>query len=159
MTSFCAFWCSDLCFLCSVSVSLCKAVCRRSAALAGVLAIAFALTPTLGQQPVASQQELVNKYCVTCHNEKTKTGGLVLEKLDADHPAADSETWEKVIRKLRAGLMPPTGTARPERAALENFRATLETAIDRAALAKSNPGVTALHRLNRNEYANAVRGC
>src|SRR5439155_9178319 len=96
------FLCSDLCFLCSVSVSLCKAVCRRSSALAGVLAVAFALTPALGQQPLSSQQELVSKYCVTCHNEKTKTGGLALEKLDADHPAADSETWEKVIRKLRA---------------------------------------------------------
>jgi cytochrome c551/c552 len=53
--------------------------------------LALILTPTLGQQPVSSQQELVNKYCVTCHNEKAKTGGLSLEKLDVDHPAVDNE--------------------------------------------------------------------
>src|SRR5436190_15943861 len=115
----------------------------------------LAAAPTLGQQP-ASQQELVNKYCVTCHNEKAKTGGFILENMDADHPAANAELWEKVIRKLRAGLMPPTGAPRPDRAVLESFRGTLEASIDRAALAKPNPGVTALHRLNRTEYANAV---
>ena len=132
-------------------------VFRRSAALIGILTFGFALSTTLGQQPAAPQQELVNKYCSGCHNDKAKTGGLSLENLDADHPAANSETWEKVIRKLRAGLMPPTGAARPEREILENFRATLETSIDRAAPARPNPGVTALHRLNRNEYANAIR--
>jgi hypothetical protein len=119
--------------------------------------LALILTPTLGQQPVSSQQELVNKYCVTCHNEKAKTGGLVLEKLDVDHPATNAETWEKVIRKLRAGLMPPFGAPRPDRANLENFRGTLEAGIDQAAATKANPGVTALHRMNRTEYANAIR--
>src|SRR6185436_4914661 len=84
-------------------------------------------------------------------------GGLVLEKVDVDHPAADSETWERVIKKLRAGLMPPTGASRPDRAVLEDFRSKLETSIDQAAAAKPNPGVTALHRLNRTEYANAIR--
>jgi cytochrome c551/c552 len=112
----------------------------------------------LVQQPQAdAQKELVDRYCVSCHNEKAKTGGLSLEKLDIDHPAADAETWEKVIRKLRAGLMPPAGMPRPDRATLNAFRASLETAIDGAALRSPNPGATALHRLNRAEYANAIR--
>ena len=122
-----------------------------------VASLAFVLTTTLGQQPASSQQELVNKYCVTCHNERAKTGGIVLEKMDVDHPAANAELWEKVIRKLRAGLMPPSGAPRPDRVVLDQFRATLETAIDQDAASKPTPGATALHRLNRTEYANAVR--
>jgi hypothetical protein len=113
------------------------------------------LSPSLQAQ--TPEQQLVTKYCVTCHNERAKTGGLSLEKLDVDHPASNAETWEKVIRKLRAGLMPPSGAARPDRSTLESFRATLESSIDTAAALHKNPGVTALHRLNRNEYANAVR--
>jgi hypothetical protein len=122
-----------------------------------VASLALVFTSTLGQQPASSQQELVNKYCVTCHNERAKTGGIVLEKIDVDHPAASAELWEKVIRKLRAGLMPPSGAPRPDRAVLDKFRASLETAIDQAAASKPTPGATALHRLNRTEYANAVR--
>jgi Protein of unknown function (DUF1592)/Protein of unknown function (DUF1588)/Protein of unknown function (DUF1585)/Protein of unknown function (DUF1587)/Protein of unknown function (DUF1595)/Planctomycete cytochrome C len=125
----------------------------------GLLVVCFALvlTSTFGQQAASSQQELVNKYCVTCHNERAKTGGIVLEKIDVDHPAASAELWERVIRKLRAGLMPPSGAPRPDRAVLDKFRASLETAIDQAAASKPTPGATALHRLNRTEYANAVR--
>src|SRR5437868_12830538 len=104
-----------------------------------------------------SNRDIVTKYCLTCHNDNAKTGGLSLEKLDVDHPAADAETWEKAIRKLRAGLMPPAGMPRPDRAALEAFRSSLEASIDRAASEKVNPCVTALHRLNRTEYANAIR--
>jgi hypothetical protein len=104
-----------------------------------------------------SNRELVTKYCLTCHNDKSKTGGLSLEKLDVDHPAADAETWEKAIRKLRAGLMPPAGMPRPDRAALDAFRSSVEKSIDLAAAQNPNPGVTALHRLNRAEYANAIR--
>jgi hypothetical protein len=137
-----------------------KGAMKRLSILARLSAAAFSLLlcpAAFGQQPVSSQQELVNKYCATCHSERTKSGGLVLEKLDVDHPGSNPELWEKVIRKLRAGLMPPSGAARPDRAALDGFRATLEGGIDQAARSKSNPGVTALHRLNRNEYANAVR--
>jgi hypothetical protein len=123
----------------------------------GILTACLVYTPTQGQAPASPQQDLVDKYCVTCHNEKAKTGGLVLEKMDADHPAPNAELWEKVIRKLRAGLMPPAGAPRPDRAALEALRGTLEASIDRAAQAKPNPGATVLHRLNRNEYANAIR--
>src|SRR5207237_4754834 len=104
-----------------------------------------------------SNRDIVTKYCLTCHNDNAKTGGLSLEKLDVDHPAADAETWEKAIRKLRAGLMPPAGMPRPDRAAVDAFRASLEKSIDVAATQNPNPGVTALHRLNRTEYANAIR--
>jgi hypothetical protein len=122
-------------------------------------------TPISGQQrqpPAAgvldpSPRALLNQYCVTCHSDAAKTGGLTLAGLDVEHPAADAEVWEKVIRKLRAGLMPPTGARRPDRATLEGLRRTIETSIDRAALAKPNPGATSLHRLNRNEYANVIR--
>src|SRR4029077_1018860 len=98
----------------------------------------------------AYAQTLLNQYCTTCHNEKLKTGGLTLDK-----PNLDAETSEKVIRKLRAGMMPPAGAPRPDRKTLDAFIAKLETDVDRAA--KPNPGTTALHRLNRNEYANAIR--
>ncbi|HLH30653.1 MAG TPA: DUF1587 domain-containing protein, partial [Terriglobia bacterium] len=103
------------------------------------------------------QRQLVTKYCVGCHNDRAKTGGLSLEKLDVDHPDTNAETFEKAIRKLRAGLMPPAGAQRPDRETLESFQTSLENAIDTAAAQHKNPGVTALHRLNRTEYANAIR--
>src|SRR5215467_9307831 len=127
----------------------------RFRSLLCILCILWFLSPFLQAQ--TTQQELVTKYCVTCHSDRAKTGGLSLEKLDAEHAAANAETWEKAIRKLRAGLMPPSGAARPDRATLESFRATLESGIDTAAAQHKNPGVTSLHRLNRTEYANAIR--
>src|SRR2546425_9607032 len=118
-----------------------------------VIAACLMLTPIEGRPAQLSsqspQRNLVNEYCVTCHNEKAQTGGLSLEKLDVDHPAADAEVWEKVIRKLRAGLMPPSGMRRPDHASLDAFRASLEASIDRAASQNPNPGATVLHRLNR----------
>jgi hypothetical protein len=114
------------------------------------------LMPSTRVHAQGEKQQLVTKYCVTCHNEKAKTGGLSLEKLDADQASANPETWEKAIRKLRAGLMPPSGAARPERATLESLRTALESSIDANAAQHKNPGTTALHRLNRNEYANAI---
>jgi hypothetical protein len=93
-------------------------------------------------------------YCHTCHNERLKTGGLSLEGLSLDR---DAETWEKVIRKVRAGMMPPAGAKRPERAALDTFAGSIERAIDRAAAANPNPGRAPLHRMNRAEYENAIR--
>ena len=108
-------------------------------------------------QSPSPERALLQQYCAGCHNEKTKSGGLVLDKLDVDHPGQNPETWEKVIRKLQAGMMPPVGASRPERTKLEAFTTKLATAIDQAAAAHPNPGATALHRLNRAEYANAVR--
>jgi cytochrome c551/c552 len=112
-----------------------------------------------GQQPSpASQpQALLNQYCITCHNQKLKTGGLELDKLDLDRAGANAETWEKVVRKVRAGMMPPAGARRPDRKALDAFAGAVEGALDRAAAANPNPGRTPLHRMNRGEYANAIR--
>jgi len=108
-----------------------------------------------GRRP--EDQALVEKYCVTCHNDRTKTGNLTLTGLDVAQPGEHAETWEKVVRKVRAGLMPPSGMPRPDRAALDAFAGRLESGLDRYAAAHPNPGSTGLHRLNRNEYANAIR--
>jgi cytochrome c551/c552 len=101
--------------------------------------------------------EVVRTYCVTCHNDRAKTGGLSLEQANFTDIPKGAETWEKVIRKVRAGMMPPAGAARPEAAELSGLAAFLETSLDRAAEAKPRPGRTVMHRLNRTEYANAIR--
>jgi mono/diheme cytochrome c family protein len=101
---------------------------------------------------------LVRTYCVTCHNDRLKTGGLALDTADLAHVGSRPEVWEKVVRKLRAGLMPPTGSPRPERAVYDSVTAWLETELDAAAASNPNPGVSdTFHRLNRTEYQNAVR--
>ena len=105
----------------------------------------------------AQHQALVSQYCVTCHNERLKTGGLVLDAAAVATPSGDVETWEKVTRKLRAGLMPPPGSPRPAAANLDAFTGWLEGELDRAAARSPNPGRPMLHRLNRSEYANAIR--
>jgi len=105
------------------------------------------------QQP----QALLNQYCITCHNAKLQTGGLALDKLDLARASANAETWEKVARKLRAGMMPPAGAPRPDRHTLDVLAGAVEDALDRAASANPNPGRTPLHRMNRGEYANAIR--
>jgi hypothetical protein len=123
----------------------------------GLLVAGAMFMPTIGQQRASSQQALLKQYCVTCHNDTAKTGGLSLETLDIDRPEANAETWEKVVRKLRAGLMPPTGAPRPDAATYATFRHNIEDALDRTARANPNPGATPLHRMNRAEYANAIR--
>jgi len=104
-----------------------------------------------------NQRQLVQQYCVTCHSERAKTGGLVLENLDPQDTTATAETWEKVVRKVRGGMMPPQGMPRPDTATLEAFATSLETALDQQALRQPNPGHKPVHRLNRTEYGNAVR--
>ena len=105
----------------------------------------------------SSSRSVVTRYCITCHNDRTKTGELTLEHADLADVPKSAELWEKAIRKIRAGQMPPAGMPRPDAAALEGFVSYLETSIDRAADANPRPGRTALHRLNRAEYANAIR--
>lgn len=124
---------------------------------------AWTLGLVLAGQAVASPQEtappwgaLLNQYCVACHNQRTKSGGLTLEDAALTRVSQDAEVWEKVIRKLRAGVMPPFGMPRPDRSVLDGFASWLETTIDRAA-AQPNPGRTVLRRLNRAEYAAAIR--
>jgi mono/diheme cytochrome c family protein len=117
-------------------------------------------------QPASSQPQspsqpqyaaLVKQYCVTCHNERAKTGGLVLSTLDMSNIQPDAEVWERVLRKLRAGAMPPQGSRRPDQASYDGMVNWLEAELDRGAVEHPNPGRPLLHRLNRTEYANAVR--
>jgi hypothetical protein len=81
----------------------------------------------------------------------------MIDKLDLAQPGNNAEAWEKVVRKIRAGMMPPSGLPRPDRATLDAFATQLETELDRAAADKPHPGTTGLHRLNRTEYANSIR--
>ena len=105
----------------------------------------------------APSAALVTQYCVTCHNARAKAGGLALDPADLAQTEYHAETWEKVIRKLQTGMMPPSGAPRPARAAIEAFVSALQTQIDRSAAAQPFAGAPALHRLNRAEYANALR--
>jgi mono/diheme cytochrome c family protein len=122
-----------------------------------------AMAPSAGQaassasQGSASARALLDSYCVSCHNEKLKTGGVVLDTADVSNVGQQAETWEKVVRKLRAGTMPPPGRPRPAQPATAEFVSWLESSLDRVAAANPDPGRTALHRLNRTEYTNAVR--
>ena len=106
---------------------------------------------------VPAPRAFLDQYCVGCHNQRAKTAGLMLDKMDVGQVSDHPEVWEKVVRKLRAGMMPPAGARRPDRAAVASFAGKLEADLDRYAAAKPNPGAPALHRLNRTEYANAVR--
>ena len=120
---------------------------------AGTLPVAQAQTPN----PASPYRAVINQYCVTCHNEKLKTAGLVLSTLDVGNVPEGGAVWEKVIRKLRTRAMPPAKMPRPDEATYESFAAYLEAELDGAAAAKPNPGRPLVHRLNRAEYANAVR--
>lgn len=121
-----------------------------------MLLVAFVWVPGLSAQSPSAA--LLNWYCVTCHNDKLRTAGLVLNPADLDHVAGTAETWEKVVRKLQAGAMPPAGAPKPDAAAANALRSYLEAELDRAAADHPKPGkLPLLHRLSRTEYANAIR--
>ena len=129
-----------------------------------MLAIAGAVSAAPQQAnaaPDASQalanKALIDKYCVGCHNEKLKTGGRSFEGLDLTNVGASAETLEKVIRKMHTGSMPPQGLPRPDKVTLDGLADWLAVSLDRAAAAHPNPGRATLHRLNRTEYANAIK--
>ena len=114
------------------------------------------------QDPAASSasphRALLDRYCVTCHNERLLTAGLALDTTDLASVDTGAHVWEKVIRKLRSGAMPPPGRPRPAGAGSTALVSYLETELDRAATARPEPGRTeTFHRLNRAEYQNAVR--
>ncbi len=128
---------------------------------------------TFSQPPPASpavsvgerQAALLKQYCIVCHNNRLKTAGLTLEPLDVRHPEQGGgaaletslETWEKVIRKVRVGMMPPQGARKPTEQERDGLVAWLEGELDRAAAAHPYPGSVGIHRMNRAEYANAIR--
>jgi mono/diheme cytochrome c family protein len=120
---------------------------------------ATATTPNTADSPVA-YQEMLNKYCVSCHNQKSKIPAgqpLLLDTANLKDPGAEPEVWEKVVRKIGVGAMPPQNSPTPGAAELNRFRSALVTSLDSAAAKKNNPGRYVLHRLNRTEYSNAVR--
>jgi hypothetical protein len=104
----------------------------------------------------AAQHAFLNQYCAYCHNDQTKSGSMSLTSLDLSHITRSADLAEKVIRKVRVGLMPPPGMPRPKPAVIKAFAESLENAVDQAAALHPNPGRPALHRLNRTEYSNAI---
>ena len=109
------------------------------------------------QQPAANpNRALLDTYCVTCHNQRAKTAGLMFDTMDLANPITGMDVWEKAIRKLQGGMMPPPGAKRPDQAAVNNLVKYLQTSLDQSAAAHPNPGSVPLHRLNRAEYANAI---
>jgi len=134
---------------------------RKSLLIIGAIcftASAFQAPAPTAPSPTTPARTLVTQYCVSCHNQKLKTANLVLDNADAVHVFNSAETWEKVIVKLRSRSMPPPGIPRPDNATYNAVATWLESEIDRGAAVHVNPGRPAgLHRLNRTEYANAVR--
>jgi mono/diheme cytochrome c family protein len=115
-------------------------------------------TAPSGSSPAAAHHATLNRYCVSCHNGKLKTAGLMLDALDVSSVGAEPQVWEKVVRKLRAGMMPPLGRPRPDKATSHALVSWLEEELDRAAATHLNPGrPDAVRRLNRTEYRNTIR--
>ena len=127
----------------------------------------LAAAPLHAQQPrtsvpaptsPAASRTTIDKYCVSCHNDRRRTADLTLEQLDLDNVGPDAAVWEKVVRKLRLGAMPPAGLPRPDRPGMQALAHALESDLDQAAQRAPNPGrPAAFHRLNRAEYKNAIR--
>ena len=140
---------------------------RVALCLAGLLVVASqrevrtAPARQASKSPVpaaAFEPTTVTQFCVTCHNERLKTAGFVLNPADLKDVGSRSEVWEKVLRKLRSGTMPPAGMPRPDDAARKSFVTWLEQRLEQASAAHPNPGrPEAVHRLNRAEYQNAIR--
>ncbi len=105
----------------------------------------------------ASEKAILDHYCIMCHSQKLKTGGVVLEGIDLTQMGASAEVLEKVARKLKTGEMPPAGMPRPAAAKSAELVTWIENSIDRYAAAHPNPGRPVIHRLNRAEYSNAIR--
>jgi mono/diheme cytochrome c family protein len=103
----------------------------------------------------ASERAVLDQYCVTCHNKRLQTAGLSLDQLDVASMHDHAEVWEKVVRKLRAGMMPPSGMPRPAAPVLESMVSFMEKELDRDSGANLTP--PGLHRLNRTEYTNVIR--
>lgn len=129
----------------------------------GAAAVTFSVSVYPRQTPhtpsaAETQRAVLDRYCVTCHNDRSKSGSLSLEHLNVANVGERAEVWEKVLQKLHGNLMPPAGRPRPDPASYKSLLSHLETSLDRAADVKADPGRTeALHRLNRAEYRNAVR--
>jgi hypothetical protein len=137
--------------------------CSAAGLVVGLISVAYPGAAPQGQPGASatgnsSDQALVNRYCLGCHNDRALRGGLSLEGASVDGVGSHAELWEKAVRKLRAGAMPPAGSARPDDAAYKGLLTRLETELDTLAATAPNPGRTeTFRRLNRTEYRNAVR--
>ncbi len=122
--------------------------------------LALVSLPVAAPRPAAQSPDrttFISTYCVSCHGRARPAAGLAFDQLDAAALTGHEETWEKVVAKVRGGDMPPAGARAPEGAARTAFVASLESSLDQIAATHPNPGRTVAHRLNRTEYANAVR--
>jgi mono/diheme cytochrome c family protein len=139
-------------------VLLATAAATWVAVAAGARSAPQAAAPQNGSPALSAglRQTLIT-YCVTCHNERTRTAGLALDAPELADVPAHADVWEHVIRKVRGGMMPPAGAARPDAATRQALVSSLEATLDAAARRNPNPGRPLAHRLNRAEYANAVR--
>jgi mono/diheme cytochrome c family protein len=143
---------------------LSKALVLATALFVAAMAVSRSDVATLSAaQATAAQSSaplapraLLDTYCVTCHNQRTKTAGLTFDTMDLSKLPEHADVWEKTVRKLRAGMMPPPGVRRPDPASVDSMVTWLERSLDDAAAARPNPGRVALHRLNRAEYAAAI---
>ena len=135
----------------------------RSGVACGLIVSATLIGTAPAQAPESdahrqrTRQPLLDQYCVSCHNEKSRLGGLALQNAEPAHPASHAELWEKVVRRVGAGEMPPAGMPRPDPATLKSFTSGLIYDIDTAAANSLNAGRPVIRRLNRLEYANAIR--
>ena len=138
---------------------------KKTLLAVGAIAMCFTMpagssmigAPQTTVAPVETQRALINQYCAGCHNDQLKSGGFSWATVDLAHPEQHVERLEKAIRKVRAGMMPPSGAKRPEAAALKAFAAGLEMAVDQAAAKQPYISAPDLHRVNRTEYRNSVR--
>ncbi|MCY4661910.1 MAG: DUF1592 domain-containing protein [Acidobacteria bacterium] len=144
-----------------VATAFAGALLLAGATVAAGQSVELAGAPPLGAVAAAAEagefRTVLDRYCTACHSDRLRTAGLTLESLDLAHVAAGAETWEKVIRKLRAREMPPPRRPRPDDATYARFVDWIEGELDVAALANPNPGAETIHRLNRTEYTNAIR--
>jgi hypothetical protein len=141
--------------LCGLSVAAQRqaTVLREPKMVASHAAGSATVMPALS---VDAQTTLVKQYCATCHNDRMKAGGMSLAAFDAAHVVEQADLSEKMIRKLRAGMMPPAGVKRPDEATLAALASAFETAIDKAAAAKPDPGWRPFQRMNRAEYERSI---
>ena len=121
---------------------------------AGCLQMLYA-SATRGQPAI--DPTLLDRYCISCHSGRVKAAGLALDGMDLERVGLNAEVWEQVARQLRSGVMPPPGAPRPDAQAAQAFLSRLEAELDQASMVSPDPGRPPLHRLNRTEYANAVR--
>jgi mono/diheme cytochrome c family protein len=129
--------------------------------VAAVLSRGVHAAPPRERRPVSlsspDYRAVLDRYCVSCHNDRARTGGLALDRMDLGQVPAGAEVWEKVVRKVRSGMMPPPGLPRPDDSVRKALASWLEATLDRAAATRPNPGRALIHRLNRAEYTNAIR--